>query len=209
MLDATARATHFASADLHTPRLHLRRFAANDIEREVAQRLDPAIMAHIRELQTREEATQLAQSFCEPWSGEERTWTPFVVTSAGQEAMMGTVVFRVASEDRETVEIGYRFDPIYHGSGYATEATRRLIEFLFDEIQAHKIVAYCTSENAASYRVMERLGMQREACLREFSKLRGEWRDELMYGLLAGELSKLSEHSEHSEAGSSIQQSVR
>ncbi len=194
MLDTPARAALFASFDLSTARLRLRRFEARDIEMEVKHRLDPELMREVRDLQTREEATDLAQSFVADWTGEEGAWALYVVTLLDQELgtdqMIGTLVFRIASDDNETAEIGYRFDPAHFGQGYATEAAHRVVEFLFEAMAVRKVIAYCTKENSASFRLMERLGMQREAQMREFSKLRGEWRDELVYGLLRGELTK-------------------
>jgi RimJ/RimL family protein N-acetyltransferase len=43
------------------------------------------------------------------------------------------------------------------------------------------------AQNEASIGLLEQLGMQREGCLRQFSRLGGEWHDELVYGLLPGQ----------------------
>ena len=53
-----------------------------------------------------------------------------------------------------------------------------------------RVHASCDAENIGSYRVMEKLGMRREALLRQHRLLRGERRDELVYGILASELSQ-------------------
>lgn len=70
--------------------------------------------------------------------------------------------------DRRTVEFGYRFHPDHHGYGFATESCRALLRFLFEEVKVRKVIALCTEANSASYRVMERLGMQREALYRAY-----------------------------------------
>ncbi|MFL5588380.1 MAG: GNAT family N-acetyltransferase, partial [Ktedonobacteraceae bacterium] len=56
----------------------------------------------------------------------------------------------------------YAFSPAYQRQGYATEATRALIEFAFTQLNLRRIVATTTYENAASMAVMRKVGMQIE-----------------------------------------------
>jgi len=84
-------------------------------------------------------------------------------------------------------EIGYVFHPDHHGQGYATEACEALLRMGFQTLGLHRIVARCDARNVASARVMERLGMRREALLVENEMVKGEWTDELVYALLQGE----------------------
>jgi RimJ/RimL family protein N-acetyltransferase len=57
----------------------------------------------------------------------------------------------------------------------------------FEEIGFHRIVGRMDARNAASAGVLERLGMRREAHLRENEFIKGEWADELVYAILASE----------------------
>jgi RimJ/RimL family protein N-acetyltransferase len=57
----------------------------------------------------------------------------------------------------------------------------------FLSLDLHRLQATTTNANTASWRVMERLGMRREACLREAEFRDGQWLDTLIYGLLADE----------------------
>jgi RimJ/RimL family protein N-acetyltransferase len=84
-------------------------------------------------------------------------------------------------------EIGYVLHPAYHGHGYATEACEALLRIGFEVFGLHRIVAGADARNAASIRVMERLGMRREAHLRENEFIKGEWTDEVIYAILASE----------------------
>ncbi len=81
-------------------------------------------------------------------------------------------------------EIGYVFNPRHHGHGYATEAARRLLELGFQELRLHRIIGRLESRNTASARVLERLGMRREAELVENEWVKGEWQSELVYAML-------------------------
>ncbi len=65
-----------------------------------------------------------------------------------------------------TYELGYILHAGYQGRGYASEASRGAIERLFRQ-GAHRVVAECATGNAASWRLLERIGMQREGLLRQ------------------------------------------
>jgi RimJ/RimL family protein N-acetyltransferase len=62
-----------------------------------------------------------------------------------------------------------------------------LLRFGFETLGLHRVWGYCLAANEASWRVMERLGMQREGLLRENEYLQGRWWDTAVYGLLASE----------------------
>jgi RimJ/RimL family protein N-acetyltransferase len=84
--------------------------------------------------------------------------------------------------------IGWSLAPQHHGSGLATEAVRALLAVLFDELGLRRVVAECFLANEPSWRLMERLGMRREAHAVQDS-LHAElgWLDGLTYALLASE----------------------
>lgn len=84
-------------------------------------------------------------------------------------------------------EIGWAVHPAEWGKGIAVEAARRLMEFAFVELHAHRIVAFCHAQNAASLRVMEKLGMQKDGHLRETRRWQGRWADETVFSILERE----------------------
>jgi RimJ/RimL family protein N-acetyltransferase len=84
-------------------------------------------------------------------------------------------------------EIGYVFHPAHYGRGYATEVGRALLELGFDGLDLHRIAGRLDGRNEASARVLERLGMRREAHLVENEMVKGEWTDELVYAILQRE----------------------
>ena len=59
--------------------------------------------------------------------------------------------------------IGWLLDPAYVGRGYATEATAEVLRICFDELGLRRVVAGAFADNAASLRVMSRIGMRIEA----------------------------------------------
>lgn len=98
-----------------------------------------------------------------------------------------------AHPDWATWEIGYVFDPREWGHGYATEACRALLEELFVERRAHRVVARCNPLNTRSWELLERLGMRREAHMLAAASFAVAddgsrvWHDTFQYALLAHE----------------------
>lgn len=105
----------------------------------------------------------------------------FAVTLEG--ALVGDVNARIEPVHRRA-EVGYGFRPAVWGSGYATEAAGAVVGWLFEALGMEKVIARTDAANQGSWRVMERLGMEREALHRSHRVLRGERRDEVVYGLL-------------------------
>jgi RimJ/RimL family protein N-acetyltransferase len=102
-------------------------------------------------------------------------------------AMIGDFSLHLVSREHQQGEIGFVMHPEHHGKGYATEASLVLLRLGFDDLGLHRIVGRCDARNAASARLMERLGMRREAHFRENEFVKDEWCDELVYAMLATE----------------------
>lgn len=101
--------------------------------------------------------------------------------------LVGDVSLHYRSREHRLGEIGFVLHPDHHGRGYATEAVRVLFGLGFGSLGLHRIIGRCDPRNLASARLMERLGMRREAFFRESEFIKDEWCDELVYGLLAAE----------------------
>ncbi len=87
--------------------------------------------------------------------------------------MIGHVYFCQAEPPKFlTWELGYIFNPAYWGKGYATEACRRILQYGFEELGAHRIMARCSPENEASWRLLERLSMRREGFFKKCATFR-------------------------------------
>ncbi|QIX28393.1 GNAT family N-acetyltransferase [Nocardioides sp. JQ2195] len=85
-------------------------------------------------------------------------------------------------------ELGWCLHPDHGGKGCATEAVAALITASFEQLGLRRITAECFADNTASWRLMERLGMRREAHTRKDSLHRsGEWMDGLLYAVLREE----------------------
>jgi RimJ/RimL family protein N-acetyltransferase len=104
-----------------------------------------------------------------------------------QHAVIGEVSLILRSEPWRQGEIGYILHPDHQGRGYASEAARMLLAMGFGGAGLHRIYARCAADNAPSWRVMERLGMRREAHFRGHAFSKGAWDEEVIYAILEDE----------------------
>lgn len=88
-------------------------------------------------------------------------------------------------EDRSEAELGWVLHRDYLRKGYATEAAQAVIDFAKNELGVKRIFAGCDSENVASYKLMEKLGMTHCLTGRRTNRSMGdEERVELVYEIL-------------------------
>lgn len=183
-----------ATYPIKTTRLQLRPFQASDLTALHAYYGEPAVVRYLYTgVQNREEAqATLRQRMAESsWQTEGTRLTLAVIRNAvgstAPEALIGEVTLIHRSVAYQQAELGYVFHPAYGGQGYATEAVMVLLALGFGELNLHRIFARCDARNEPSYRLMERVGMRREAHFRHNEFFKGEWGDEFVYALLQEE----------------------
>lgn len=184
-MDLDALVAAAPSLCLRTRQLQLRRFTPDDRPFAIEQENDRAVMRWIRDEQPDAAVRARADTMAAPWQGRDGEWLALTVVALDIGRPVGLAVCRTTVAEHETMEIGYRLASSVHRRGYAFELCTALCAFLFDVVRVRKLIALCVADNEPSWRLLEKLGMQREAHLREYSRLGGAWRDELVYGLLA------------------------
>ena len=156
---------------LETSRLILRPITFDDLDNLVVLDSDPEVMRFINGgIPISRDA--IAEKFL-PYvtSYDERDnlgfWT--IVEKSSQE-FIGWIFLRPEVDfellrqldlaEKNAVELGYRIRKQSWGKGYTTEASQALISKSFNESDTQKIVAWALTENKASTRVMEKIGMK-------------------------------------------------
>ncbi|MDP9300980.1 MAG: GNAT family N-acetyltransferase [Actinomycetota bacterium] len=99
-------------------------------------------------------------------------------------AVVGDFTLELFSAEHACGELGYIIHPDHHGRGYATEGGRAVLSIAFAELGLHRVIGRLEPRNAASARVLEKLGMRREAHFVENEYLKGEWQSEAVYAML-------------------------
>ena len=171
---------------LQTERLLLRPFATTDFDALLAIQSRPDVARYLywdprNAAEVREALDLKAHSTAIVVEGDNLSLAA-VLRSGG--AMIGECSLRWLSAEHRQAEIGFILHPDHHGQGYATEAAAALLTLAFDELHVHRVIGRLEARNAASARVLERLGMRQEAHMVENEYVKGEWQSEVVYALL-------------------------
>ena len=181
---------------LQTPRLILREYQQSDFHGVHAYASDPATVKFMTWGPNTPADTQnfidmaIAEQFIDP-----RINYYFVVAfrytnlnpEFNKDQIIGGCGIHIQKNDPDHAYIGYGFNKIFWGEGYATEAAVALIRFGFDELGLRRICATCDTRNIASVHVLEKTGMRREWHKIKHIRQKGAWRDSYLYAILADE----------------------
>lgn len=108
----------------------------------------------------------------------------YLAADANQE-LVGFARLELAGARAAKLGCAVRFDR--WGHGYATDATRAIIAFGFHRLQLHRISAAIGPANTASIALIKRLGFTYEGRIRDHVYTNNQWRDSLLYSMLAEE----------------------
>jgi len=148
---------------VRTERLVLRGFTADDLEPYHALFNDPEVTRYLPikgEPVGMDRVEQAMARVEEHW--RDHGFGIWAVADAPSDRFLGQCGLNVVEEAGET-EVLYELARDAWGRGLATEAAAAAVRFGFDAAELRRIVAYAVAENTASTRVMEKVGMQREA----------------------------------------------
>ncbi|MFC3448429.1 GNAT family N-acetyltransferase [Amycolatopsis speibonae] len=172
-----------------TQRLTLRAFTSADLDElnSFQSRADVARYLYWGPRSRAESAAALAKRVHSSSLSKEGQLLAVAVelTETGQ--LIGDLNLEYLSSEHRQGEVGFVFHPDHHGKGFAAEAATELLRLGFEELGLHRIIGRCDGRNTASATLMERLGMRKEAHLRENEVVKGEWTDELVFAMLEDE----------------------
>ena len=172
---------------LETPRVRLRRYRADDAHAMYALYSDPVVMRYwsfppwVELAQAR---TYLDRALAGMDSGEIFPWA---IADRDSDRLIGALTLFSLHAEQLRAEIGYSLSPEFQGRGLAAEALRLGLAHAFDALGLLRVEADIDPRNNASWRLLERLGFQREGLLRKRWRVNGEVCDTAFYGLLVEE----------------------
>lgn len=180
---------HKGTKQLSTVRLTLRPFAPQDAESCLRNwAADEEIYRYLSaQPQTADEVQEWLSSADEAYADPRTYYWAIEETHCGE--VVGELFVDNFGTSSRQCEMDWKIGTAFQGKGYAAEAARAAIEYLIREVGFHRIEAKCCTENTASERVMQKLGMNKEGILRErFYGKDGRWHDLAEYSLLAHDL---------------------
>lgn len=139
----------------------LRRLRASDLDRFYAYRSDPAV-GRFQGWSPMTPAEALA--FIDEMASAELfvpgQWAQVAIAEASTDELVGDIGLFVA-EDGASAEVGFTLHPAVRGRGLATAAVQEAIRLLWEHTAVDRIIGVTDARNAASVRVLERVGMER------------------------------------------------
>ncbi|HEY6314180.1 MAG TPA: GNAT family protein [Streptosporangiaceae bacterium] len=175
--------------ELTGQRVTLRRFDLSDVEEFVAYRSSEQV-ARFQSWDApypREAGERFVRQMMSRHPDTPGEWFQFAVVLRATGQLIGDYAAMPDADDPRQCEIGFTIAGEHQGRGYATEAARLLVGYLFTARGKHRIAAFCDPRNTASAAVLERLAMRREGHLRESTWAKDQWTDDLVYALLDAE----------------------
>ena len=189
MIGATSDAAGARLPTLAASRVSLRWLTEQDVPALFTIFSDPAVVRYWSHAPfTGVDAAERLLADIQRLCGEGTLYEWGIALSASDE-VIGTCTLASIDRRHRRAEIGFALASEAWGHGYATEAVSRLVDHAFGALGLHRLEADVDPRNAASLRLLERLGFVREGYLRERYHVNGETQDSVLLGLLRRETS--------------------
>jgi len=115
---------------------------------------------------------------------EPQTWFQCAIIEKTTKNLIGDLGVHFIGSENKQAEIGCTLHKDFQNKGYATEALKKMINYLFSELNKHRIIASIDPKNINSIRLVERIGFRKEAHFIESLWINGQWVDDLVYALI-------------------------
>jgi RimJ/RimL family protein N-acetyltransferase len=173
---------------IESERLWIRRFNDSDLAPFMAYRNDPEVARYQSwDSCDEQEARAFIREMESARAGVLGEWFQFAIESKETQELIGDCALRVDEEEPYRAEIGFTLAREYQGRGFASEAISRLLDYAFNALGLHRVVAIADCRNVPSVALLERVGMRREGQFLENVWFKGGWADEYLYAVLKDE----------------------
>lgn len=113
------------------------------------------------------------------------TWQQYAI-SLDSDELIGDIGIHYIDNDYQ-IEIAYTLSPKYQGKGYATEALKAVIDYMFTKEKKHRISASVDPNNLKSIRLLERMSFRKEGHFLKSYRANNQWHDDCIYAILENE----------------------
>lgn len=145
---------------IESPRLLLRSWKDSDTDAYIKMNLDPLVMKYFPKIISTEETLDHIQRIKQHFN--EFNYGLFALELKAENRFIGFTGFSHPTFDSfftPCIEIGWRIDSAYWNKGLATEAAISCLQYGFKTLKFEKIYSFTSTYNAASERIMQKIGM--------------------------------------------------
>ncbi len=179
---------------LHSNRLLVRKYEAGDgaallalLDRSNNRKVLYPNVEEVATIKTRKVAELKIRRHAAEWAARKRFVMGIWLKTDG--LYVGEIWIEPNQWTVPSYELGWFLDSGFQGQGLATEAATRSLEFLFTNLQAHKVIVITRDTNLRSIKLAERLGFNREGHFRQARIEKGVRYGLMYFGLLKSEYS--------------------
>jgi len=161
---------------VRTARLNLREFVATDFAAVHAYSSDPRVTRYLFFGPRDEDSTaEYLEELLASQREQPRTRFELAVEDIASGRLIGACDLSVIESN--VVDLGYMLSAEQWGKGYATEIALALVDAAFFDLRALRVISTVDVNNAASIRVLEKIGMRWEAVYRKHRRAKNRWWD--------------------------------
>ena len=122
------------------------------------------------------------------WDKTKSQWLCLVIINKSTNEKIGVTGFFPEWEPYKQAEVGFMLLPSFQGKGYGKESLIGVLNLALNNCNFHKIKATVTLGNDACIHLLRKVGFKKEVLIRDNYKIKGEWKDDVLLGMLSTEL---------------------
>jgi len=180
--------THVGTKTINTARLILRRFEYTDDDAMLEYWIsDEKIQSLYSEpvYRTKREVKELLDQYISSYERED--YYRWAMVDRETDQCIGQIAYFLVDNKNHFAEIEYCVGSAFQGRGLATEATRAVIGYGFEEMNLHKVQICTKTINTPSKRVIEKCGLKYEGTLRDYFYTDNGYIGRLYFSILRSE----------------------
>lgn len=169
---------------IQTQRLTLRPIELKDSSEVYKYRSNPEISQHLSFVpESLEDIDHFITKNPKEFNLPE-TWFQLVILVKETNEVIGDIGIHFFGKENKQIELGYTLSNLHQNKGFASEAIGKVIDFLFTDLNKHRIVLSIDPENNASIKLAVRLGFRKEGHFIKSLFFKNQWVDDVVYALL-------------------------
>ena len=173
---------------IQTQRLTIRNLQPGDLDAFHLYRSNPEVTKYQGfDVMNRDEAAAFISRQQDAMFGAPGQWVQYAIALSATGALLGDCAIKLQGNDPRIAEIGITISHLHQQQGFAKEAMKGIVHFLFGIKELHRIVETVDAENTASIQLLKSSGFRQEGHFIENTFFKGAWGSEYQYALLKKE----------------------